>query len=124
MIFMQWFLFVIVPLSVAAVAVIVGESVRVRHTRGASLIVIAALAALLMQIRTVAAQTPGEVQRIAQDAIRRLDLQTEIPDAPEPAQFSLSLPPELLWVVVAVAVLLLLYSFRDLIPLLRSRGSE
>ena len=62
---------------------------------------------------------------MAQDAIRRLDLQTEIPDAPEPpAQFSLSLPPELLWVVVAVAVLLLLYSFRDLIPLLRSRGGE
>jgi hypothetical protein len=124
MTFMQWFLFVIVPLSIAAVAVIVGESFRVRHTRGASLIVIAALAALLMQIGTVAAQTPGEVQRMAQDAIRRLDLQTEIPDAPEPAQFSLSLPPELLWFIVAVAVLLLLYSFRDLIPLLRSRGGE
>ena len=86
--------------------------------------VIAVFSAFVSQIGAVAAQTPSEVQRMAQDAIRRLDLQTEIPDAPEPPQFSLSLPPELLWVVVAVAVLLLLYSFRDLIPLLRSRGGE
>ena len=125
MTFVQWFLFVIVPLSIAVVAVITGESCRARHTRDAALIVITAFSAPLMQIGPVAAQTPSEVRRMAQDAIRRLDLQTEIPDAPEPpAQFSLLLPPELLWVVVAVAVLLLLYSFRDLIPLLRSRGGE
>jgi hypothetical protein len=124
MTFLQCFLFAIVPLSIAVVAVIIGESFRARHTRGAALIAIAAFTALLMQIGTVAAQTPSEVQRMAQDAIRRLDLQTEIPDAPKPTQFSLSLRPELLWFIVAVAVLLLLYSFRDLIPLLRSRGGE
>src|SRR5215470_9712542 len=98
MTFIQWFLFVILPLSIAGVAVIIGESFRARHTRDTALIVIAALAALLLQIGAVSAQTPSEVQRMAQDAIRRLDLQTEIPDAPEPPQFSLLLPPELLWV--------------------------
>jgi hypothetical protein len=61
---------------------------------------------------------------MAQDAIRRLDLQTEIPDAPKPVHFPLSFPPELLWFIVALAVIILLYSFRDLIPLLRPRGGE
>src|SRR5439155_12537263 len=68
----------------------------------------------------VAAQT----QRMAKEAIRRLDLQTEIPDKTEPVRIPLSLPPEVLWFVVAVAVAVLLYSFRDMIPFLRLRGGD
>ena len=60
--------------------------------------------------------------RRRRSAIRRLDLQTEVTREPEP--FRIRLPPELLWFVIAVALGALLYSFRDMIPILRARGSE
>jgi len=72
-----------------------------------------------------AAQTPGEVQRLADQSIRRLNLQTDFPLVPEPPGFNLKIPPEVLWIVTAVAVAVLLYTFRDLIPILRaSRGGD
>jgi len=37
MTFIQWFLLAIVPLSIAVVAIVIGESFRARHTRGAGL---------------------------------------------------------------------------------------
>jgi hypothetical protein len=69
------------------------------------------------------AETPQDVQKIAEQAIRRLDLQTELPRVPEPPRFTFKLPDEVLWVVIVIAVALLLYAFRDLIPVLRSRQS-
>ncbi len=87
-----------------------------------ALIAIAAVAAFGIQIASAAAQTERDAQSTAQDAIRRLDLQTEITREPEP--FRIKLPPEMLWVIIAVALGAVLYSFRDLIPLLRARGSE
>ena len=72
----------------------------------------------------VAAQTPQEVQRRADEAIRRLDLQTDFPTLPELPRFKFSLPPEVLWIVIAVAIAILLYAFRDLIPILRSAQGE
>ncbi|HEY4404329.1 MAG TPA: DUF4129 domain-containing protein, partial [Xanthobacteraceae bacterium] len=45
-----------------------------------------------------------------------LDLQTEFPRGPEPWTWHVDLPPETLWVVVAIALGVLLYAFRDLIP--------
>ncbi len=87
-----------------------------------ALIAIAAVAAFGIQIASAAAQTERDAQSTAQDAIRRLDLQTEITREPEP--FRIRLPPEMLWVIIAVALGAVLYSFRDLIPLLRARGSE
>ena len=68
----------------------------------------------------LAAQTPQQVQQAADQAIRRLDLQTELPRATEPLNWHFDLPPETLWVVVAIALGVLLYAFRDLIPVLRS----
>jgi hypothetical protein len=71
------------------------------------------------------AQTRDEAQSLAADAIRRLDLQTDVnrpSDDVEP--FHLKLPPEVLWLVIAVAVGILLYSVRDMIPLLGSRTSD
>src|SRR5262245_41251625 len=65
----------------------------------------------------VGAQTPQEVQKLAEQAIRRLDLQTTLPTGPEPYFFTLKLPSEVLWVVIVVAIGVLLYAFRDMIPL-------
>ena len=67
----------------------------------------------------VAAQSPQDVQQLADQAIRRLDLQTTFPVVPElPRLFSL--PAEVLWIVIGVAAAVMLYAFRDLIPMLRS----
>jgi hypothetical protein len=72
--------------------------------------------------RPVAAQSPGEVHARAEDVIRRLDLQTELPHRPEPLQTrQLVLPEWVLWVVIIVGVGALLYAFRDMIPMLGVR---
>src|SRR5262245_49085825 len=68
------------------------------------------------------AQAPQEVQTIAEQVIRRLDLQTELPRGPEPPKpVFIKFPQEVLWVVVAIGVGVLLYAFRDMIPILRAR---
>ena len=71
--------------------------------------------------RSAPAQTMPEpkVRSIAEDAVRRLDLQTELLRQPEPLVRPISLPPEVLWFVVIVGVAVLLYAFRDMIPALR-----
>jgi hypothetical protein len=65
-----------------------------------------------------AAQSPQDVQQLADQAIRRLDLQTTFPVVPELIRFAL--PSEVLWIVIGVAAVVMLYAFRDLIPILRS----
>jgi hypothetical protein len=87
-----------------------------------ALIAVAVVAAFGIQTASAAAQAERDAQSTAQEAIRRLDLQTEVTREPEP--FRIKLPPELLWVIIAVALGAVLYSFRDMIPLLRARGSE
>jgi hypothetical protein len=67
----------------------------------------------------LAAQTSQDPQALAQQAIQRLGLQTELLRAPEPAQWQLTLPPETLWLVIIIAVGALLYAFRDALPMLR-----
>jgi hypothetical protein len=79
-----------------------------------------AAVAPLVAAGPLAAETPPQVQKAAEDAIRRLDLQTEFPRGPEPLNWHLNLPPETLWVVIAVALGVMLYAFRDLIPILRA----
>lgn len=71
--------------------------------------------------RPAPAQTMPEpqVRNIAEQAVRRLDLQTELLRQPEPLVRPLRLPPEVLWFVVIVGVAVLLYAFRDMIPALR-----
>jgi len=87
-----------------------------------ALIAIAVVASFAIPSAPAAAQAERDVQSTAQEAIRRLDLQTEV--TRQPAPFHVRLPPEVLWVIVAVALGAVLYSFRDMIPLLRARGSE
>ena len=96
-----------------------------------------AAAALLIWAGPLAAQTPPQVkgatenaihrldlqtdlQKAAQEAIRRLDLQTEFPRRAEPPSWHFDLPPGILWIVLAIALGIILYAFRDLIPILRS----
>jgi hypothetical protein len=66
------------------------------------------------------AQTSEQVQKAADEAIHRLDLQTVFPRGPEPSSWHLDLPPETLWIVLAIALGILAYAFRDLIPILRA----
>jgi hypothetical protein len=88
----------------------------------AMFIAIAALG-VAMSAHPLAAQTRDEAQSMAADAVHRLDLQTDV-DRPldnlEPVH--IKLPPEVLWLVIAVAVGILLYSMRD--ALLGSRTSD
>jgi len=60
-----------------------------------------------------------KVRDIVEQAVRRLDLQTEFQPESEPAGLQIKLPPEVLWLVVIVGVGVLLYAFRDMIPALR-----
>jgi hypothetical protein len=64
------------------------------------------------------AQAADDVQKLAEQTIRRLDLQTDFPDVSEPLQapFRLQLPSEVLWVIIIVAIGSMLYAFRDMIP--------
>jgi hypothetical protein len=67
------------------------------------------------------AQSPDDIQKAAEQAIRKLDLQTELPRGAELPRFSIKLPNEVLWVIIAIALGILLYTFRDMIPILRAR---
>src|SRR5436853_5711333 len=85
--------------------------------------VLAGAAALARSRGHVAAQSPQQVQQLADQTIRRLDLQTSFPVVPEPIRFTL--PSEILWIVIGLALVVMLYAFRDLIPILRSgQGSD
>ena len=74
------------------------------------------LLALLLLCLPLAAQTPQEVQKTADQVIRKLDLQTTLPRDPEkPPRFNFQMPGEVIWVVIAVALGVLIYAFRDYI---------
>ena len=65
-------------------------------------------------------QTKG----LADQAIHKLDLQTELRREAEPQEpYQLKLPPETVWIAVIVSVVILLYAFRDMIPVLRAGRS-
>jgi len=54
----------------------------------------------------------------AEQAIRRLGLQTELPHDPERTPLRIQLPPEAIWIMAAIGLGLLLYMFRDMLPAL------
>jgi hypothetical protein len=70
-----------------------------------------------------APQPPSDtaIQTLADQTIRRLDLQTELLRQPEPFGWRLNLPPEALWFAVIVGAAVLLYAFRDMLPFLGMR---
>ena len=75
----------------------------------------------LYPTRSAAQQQPN-AQTLAEQAIHRLDLQTELrrEDEPQHPSYRLNLPPETVWIAVIVGVIILAYAFRDLIPVLRA----
>jgi hypothetical protein len=68
----------------------------------------------------VSQQTSPDPQALATQAIRRLGLQTELIREPEPLGLNLNLPPEVLYLAVIIGLAILLYAFRDMIPVLRA----
>lgn len=102
-----------------------GCAAGVRRTAIAASAAILSAAFTALWMNPLAAQTSDQAQTLAQQAIRRLDLQTEMLRQPEPFQWDIHLPPETLWVVVIIGVATLLYAFRDMIPMLRlSRDAD
>lgn len=73
---------------------------------------------------SLAAQTVQQAKDAAQQAIRRLDLQTDFPQKSEPLNFHFQLPQGTIWIVVAIAVAILLYAMRDLIPFWRTASGD
>ena len=100
----------------------IGASARLR--RAALAAPLFAAIAIGVCGRPLHAQETADPQALARQAVKRLDLQTELPREPEPLGFRLNLPPETLWAAVIFGVAVLLYAFRDMIPILRvGRGS-
>ena len=77
------------------------------------------LLALVLFCGPLAAQSPQEVQKTAEQAIRKLNLQTTLPRDPEKPRFNFQMPGEVLWLVIIVALGVLIYAFRDYIPIWR-----
>ena len=73
------------------------------------------LSASVLVPPTASAQPAQEVQKTTEQVTRRLNLQTNLPTEPERPRMTLSLPPEALWVVIAVALGVLIYTFRDML---------
>jgi hypothetical protein len=95
-----------------------------RHALGRILVIALIAAAAYLHPHGAGAQPQTDAQTLAKQAVRRLDLQTELrrEDEPEPP-LRLQLPPETIWVAVIIGVIILLYAFRDLIPVLRAGRS-
>ena len=87
-----------------------GCAARGRHSR---CVLLALTLAFLAS--PLAAQTQ-DPRAAAEQAIRRLDLQTELPRDPEAAPFRIQLPAQLVWLMAALGVGLLLYMFKDMLP--------
>ncbi|HLH94526.1 MAG TPA: hypothetical protein VKW08_05345 [Xanthobacteraceae bacterium] len=79
-------------------------------------------AALSLAATLLTAQTADQAEQAARDAIRKLDLQTELPhlQLQQPSSWHFNLSQAILWVVAAIAAGVLLYALRDLIPAWRA----
>lgn len=98
-----------------------GPSSGLGHALGRIVFIAVVAGAAYLHPPRVDASDQNDAQALADQAIHRLDLQTELrrEDEPQPP-LQLKLPPETIWVAVAVGVMILIYAFRDLIPVLRA----
>jgi hypothetical protein len=72
---------------------------------------------------TAAAQAAAA--QAARTSIRDLGLQAQLPSDPHDAPWDVKIPPEFVWGVLVLGLLLVLYAFRDMLPIWlwpRSRG--
>jgi hypothetical protein len=65
----------------------------------------------------IAAQNQ-DPRAVAEQAIRRLDLQTELPRDPEAIQLRIPVPEPVIWLIAALGIGLLLYMFKDVLSAL------
>jgi hypothetical protein len=109
-----------------------------RHALGRILFIAAIAAAAYLHPHRAAAEQQTDPQSLADQAIHKLNLQTDLladqaihrldlqtaapheQDEPQELPHELRLPPETIWVAIIVGVIILLYAFRDLIPVLRA----
>jgi hypothetical protein len=89
------------------------RDLRAASARHSLLAIRYSLFALFFLCFPLAAQSPQDVQKTAEQVIRKLDLQTTLPREPEMPRFNFQLPGEVLWLVIAVALGVLIYCFRD-----------
>jgi hypothetical protein len=73
-------------------------------------------------VTPLAAQTAQQAETAAENAIRRLDLQTAFPREAQPLNWHFDVPDGALWIVVAIALGILLYTLRDMLPGARAGG--
>ncbi len=83
---------------------------------------ILAAAALALWPDAAGAQTAQDPHALAEAAVRKLDLQTALVHEPAESAVTLALPPEAIWIAIVVGLCVLLYAFRDMIPLLGGRS--
>jgi hypothetical protein len=83
------------------------------------LVLSSAWPAIPMPAARLAPRPVPEIETAVHDAIRHLDLQTTLPGEAEPPRRRLSIPPELIWAVFALAAALGLYGISDQLPILR-----
>jgi hypothetical protein len=67
----------------------------------------------------VRAQNPAPAQSAARDSIRQLGLQDQLPRDPSNEGSGIQIPPEIVWGALLVGLLLVLYAFRDMLPIWR-----
>jgi hypothetical protein len=86
-----------------------------------SLLIIIIAAVAVLPCGALWAQNHDAVEKATKDTLRQLDLQLELPRGVEPFRwnFNLRLPEEVVWVALACAAALVVYSFRDMIPIWR-----
>ncbi len=89
-----------------------------------SFLIVAAV--VLLSCGPLWAQSREAVEKATKDTLRQLDLQLDLPRGVEPFRphFNFELPQEVVWVALVCAAALILYSFRDLIPLWRRQGTD
>jgi hypothetical protein len=108
------------PSSTEATMARCGEVGCARRRFGALLVALT----LVLSATPLLAQSPQDPQRAAEETVRRLDLQTELPRQPEEQPFRITLPPEATWVIAAIGLGLLVYMFRDMLPAFGFASSE
>jgi hypothetical protein len=71
---------------------------------------------LILPANPLSAQTPQDPRAAVEQAIRRLDLQTQLPRNPEEEPWRTRVPVEAVWLIAAIGVGLLIYMFSDMLP--------
>jgi hypothetical protein len=94
----------------------------IKSTKQGALLILSACAAMVWPLTIQAAE---DVKRLVEQVIRRLNLQTSLPNEPDPTRTPWpNLPEVMLWLIIIAALALAVYAFRDLIPFLKKKQRQ